>query len=39
LDPTYDAFDPVERREQLTEPIYSRTFGTFVDNLADRLGF
>ena len=39
VDPTYDAFDPVERREQLTEPIYSRTFGTFVDNLADRLGF
>jgi hypothetical protein len=38
-DPTYYAFDPVERREQLTEPIYSRTFGPFIESLAERLGF
>jgi hypothetical protein len=38
-DPAYDAFNPVERREQLTKPIYSRTFGMFIDSLADRLGF
>jgi hypothetical protein len=38
-DPTYHAFNPVEHREQLAQPIYSRTFGTFVDSLADRLGF
>jgi hypothetical protein len=39
VDPTYDAFDPVEQREQLTEQIYLRTFGPFIDSLAERLGF
>jgi MinD-like ATPase involved in chromosome partitioning or flagellar assembly len=39
VDPAYYAFDPVERREQLTASSYTTTFGRFLQNLADRLEF
>jgi hypothetical protein len=39
VDSTYYMFDPVSQREQLMEPMYTRTFGDFVTNLAERLKF
>jgi hypothetical protein len=38
IDPTYYQFDPVEHREQLTEPIYTRTFGSLLRGIGERLG-
>jgi hypothetical protein len=39
IDQTYFEFDPLAHREQMMEPIYARTFGPFINGLAERLGF
>ena len=38
IDPTYYHFDPVGHREQLTESIYMRTFGSLITGLGERVG-
>jgi hypothetical protein len=39
IDSSYFEFDPLSRRDQLAEPIYSRTFGAYLNGLAERLRF
>jgi Mrp family chromosome partitioning ATPase len=38
IDPTYYHFDPLGHREQLTESIYMRTFGSLITGLGERVG-
>ena len=37
-DANYLEFDPLERSDQFTKELYDRTFGQFIDALADKLG-